>query len=77
MEDFLPSLAGKRIVLVVSNQPLLRRTEAAGILGIHPKTLDANARDGLIPFVALPSGQRRYRREDIEAFLASSTRAAS
>lgn len=60
----------------MSNQPLLRRTEAAAILGVHPKTLDANARDGLLPFVTLPSGQRRYRREDIEAYL-ESDRAAS
>lgn len=61
----------------MSNQPLLRRTEAAAILGVHPKTLDANARDGLIAFVTLPSGQRRYRRQDVEAFVATSTKAAS
>lgn len=60
----------------MSTQPLLRRTQAAEILGVHPKTVDANARDGLLPFVKLPSGQRRYRREDVEAFLAVAEKAS-
>jgi len=53
----------------VIHQPLLRRKQAAEVRGIHVKTLDANARDGLVPFVRLPSGQRRYRRADIERLI--------
>ncbi len=73
----MPKLAPFCIVVPVSNQPLLRRTDVAEILGNHPKTIDAWARDGLLPFVTLPSGQRRYRREDIDAFILEHTSAAS
>lgn len=48
----------------------LPRTQAAAYLGVHPVTLDTYARKGLIPYGKLPSGERRYREDWLDAVLA-------
>lgn len=50
---------------------LLRPAEAALLLGIHTKTLTRMAQAGSIKSVLLPSGHRRYVREDIDALRAT------
>jgi predicted site-specific integrase-resolvase len=39
------------------------------MLGITRKTLNTWAKNGLIPFIPLPSGHRRYLRSEIEAYV--------
>lgn len=46
---------------------LMTVAEVAERLRISDETLHRWARDGLIPFVALPSGIKRFRREVVEA----------
>ena len=50
----------------------LTTSEVAHAIGVHPKTVAAWQRRGIftIPFQTLPSGHRRYRVEDVEAYLA-------
>jgi excisionase family DNA binding protein len=48
----------------------LPTSAAAALLGVHPDTLVRWADDGKIPFWLTPGGQRRFRREDIEALRA-------
>jgi putative resolvase len=43
--------------------------EAARLLGVSVDTLRRWSNEGLIPVTVLPSGYRRYRMEDIRAFL--------
>lgn len=50
---------------------LMRPAEAALVLGIHTKTLTRMALSGSIKSVTLPSGHRRYFREDINALRAT------
>jgi len=45
--------------------PLLTPAEAAAQLAIHPETLRRWAREGRVPVVRLPSGQMRFRPEDV------------
>lgn len=46
--------------------PLLTPREAAARLAIHPETLRRWTREGRVPVVRLPTGQLRFRPEDIE-----------
>jgi DNA-binding transcriptional MerR regulator len=46
----------------------LRKSEAAAMVGVNPATLDRWGREGLIPALVLPSGQRRYRQADLLEF---------
>jgi excisionase family DNA binding protein len=50
-----------------AEDPELRAGEAARILQIHRKTLNRWGDRGWIRFTTLPSGQRRYRRADLDA----------
>ena len=50
---------------------LMRPAEAALLLGIHTKTLTRMALSGSIKSVLLPSGHRRYLRDDIDALRAT------
>lgn len=45
--------------------------EAAELLGVHEETLLRWARDGDVPCWKTPSGWRRFRKEDLEAFVAA------
>jgi predicted site-specific integrase-resolvase len=46
---------------------ILRRREAAERLGVHPNTLASWVQRGWLAGVTMPSGEVRYREEDIEA----------
>lgn len=48
----------------------LRAGQAARLIGIHVTTLGRYARKGQVRFRTLPSGERRYRRSELEADLA-------
>lgn len=48
---------------------LLRPAEVAEWLTVHPQTLRGWDRQGKLPSIRLPSGQRRYRRADVEALI--------
>jgi excisionase family DNA binding protein len=45
----------------------LRRSEAAQRLGVHPNTLAGWVRRGWLAGVKLPSGEIRYREQDVDA----------
>jgi excisionase family DNA binding protein len=45
---------------------ILRRGEAAARLGVHPNTLAGWVQRGWLPGVKLPSGEVRYREQDVE-----------
>jgi len=49
---------------------LLRVSEAANYLGISTAALRRAANAGRLAFVQYPSGQKRYRLEDLAAYLA-------
>ena len=44
---------------------LMRPAEVARILSVHPRTLQRMADRGDLTAITLPSGHRRYRREDV------------
>ena len=48
---------------------LLTISEAAKRLGVHVRTLRAWADKGLVPYVKLPSGHRRFDEAEIEKTL--------
>jgi excisionase family DNA binding protein len=52
---------------------LLTANEVAEEFRLDPETIRRWARDGQIKSIRLPSGLYRFRREDIEAMLATST----
>ncbi|MCI0399209.1 MAG: helix-turn-helix domain-containing protein [Chloroflexi bacterium] len=51
--------------------------EAAQALGVHPATLRTWADSGEIPSQRTPGGHRRFRREDLDAWLAADVRVHS
>lgn len=55
-------------------QALIRRTEAARRLAIHPKTLDIMRLRGDMPCVEISPGQYRYRVADLDAWVANRVR---
>lgn len=50
-------------------QDLLTAPKVADLLGVSDETVRRWAEDGRLPHITLPSGQRRFRREDIEKIL--------
>jgi excisionase family DNA binding protein len=50
----------------VSAGKLLVITEAAAMLGVHQNTLRRWANAGKVPYIRLPSGQRRWTVEQID-----------
>jgi len=52
-----------------SHEELLLPREVAAILRVTPRTLRNWDRRGILVPVRLPTGQKRYRREDVEALL--------
>ncbi|MDQ6777018.1 MAG: excisionase family DNA-binding protein [Actinomycetota bacterium] len=45
---------------------VLRRTEAAERLGVHPNTLAGWVQRGWLKGVRMPGGETRFREEDVE-----------
>jgi excisionase family DNA binding protein len=52
-----------------NQQKLLGITQAAKILGVHPLTVRNWTDKGHLPYFRTPGGHRRFRQEDLEAFL--------
>ena len=52
---------------------VLRLSEAAALLGVHPDTLRRWADAGQVPCTRTPGGERRFTRTDIEAVYAEAT----
>jgi excisionase family DNA binding protein len=50
--------------------------EVAAIFGVSTVTVAAWADQGRLPHFRTPGGQRRFRREDVDAFLAATGGAA-
>jgi excisionase family DNA binding protein len=48
---------------------VLTRLEVAQVVGVHPATVARWAGTGVLPFFRTPSGERRYRRQDVQEFL--------
>lgn len=51
--------------------PLLKASDVALLYNVHPETIRRWARTGKLPSVTLPSGQKRYRPEDVESLAQS------
>lgn len=47
----------------------LTRAEVAAVLGVHPSTIARWATAGLLPCFRTPTGERRYHRCEVQAFL--------
>ncbi len=45
-------------------------TQAAKLLGVHPLTLRSWAEKGYVPYYRTPGGHRRFRRDELLAFIA-------
>lgn len=52
-----------------TRSPLLTRAQVAEQLGVSRRTVQRYTEDGVLPCVRLPSGQPRYRQQDIDACL--------
>lgn len=50
-----------------STPKILRRGEAATRLGVHPNTLAGWVRRGWLKGVEMPSGEMRFREDDVDA----------
>ena len=48
---------------------LVTVAEASRLLGVHRQTVGNWLNHGVLPFVRLPSGQRRIRRVDVDEIL--------
>ncbi len=48
---------------------LLKLSEAAQILGVHPRTLRNWSDRGHIPYLQTPGGHRRFRKNDLQNFV--------
>jgi excisionase family DNA binding protein len=52
---------------VPSTPKILRRGEAAQRLGVHPNTLAGWVKRGWLRGVEMPSGEMRFREDDVDA----------
>jgi len=55
------------------NSSVLRLSEAAALLGVHPDTLRRWSDEGKVPVSRTPGGERRYSRADIDAVYSESS----
>jgi excisionase family DNA binding protein len=53
----------------VTGPEVLTRTEVAEVLAVHPSTVTRWATAGILPHFRTPSGERRYRRCEVQDFL--------
>jgi excisionase family DNA binding protein len=53
----------------VATPDLLKISEVANQLGVSPESVRRYVRKGELAAIILPSKHRRFRREDVEAFL--------
>jgi excisionase family DNA binding protein len=57
------------VVRRITGPEVLTRAEVAHVLGVHPSTVTRWAVDGLLRHFRTPTGERRYRRRDVQDFL--------
>jgi len=56
------------MAVAASSKPrILRRSEAAERLGVHPNTLAGWIKRGWLAGVKMPSGEVRFREEEVDA----------
>lgn len=67
LTDLLPEA---RLAVVSKPSDLKSSSWAADYIGVTSETLRTWAKDGRIPYVRLPSGQYRFRVEDLDAMVA-------
>jgi excisionase family DNA binding protein len=53
---------------------LLTADEAAAVLGLHPKTVYAWARRGMLPVYRLPGGVLRFDEDELAAWISGRSR---
>jgi len=53
----------------IAGPEVLTRAEVARVLDVHPSTVARWASDGFLRYFFTPSGERRYRKSDVEAML--------
>jgi len=53
----------------VNKQKLLNSKDIADVIGVGRHTVSRWARDGLIPFIKLPSGRLRFTEEHLREIL--------
>lgn len=56
---------------------LLAASEVADMFEVTDETIHRWARNGVLPYVTLPSGTKRFRRADIEALLPTAAATAA
>jgi excisionase family DNA binding protein len=54
---------------MAQTEELLTAPQVAPMLSVSPETVLAWAKSGRLPSITLPSGNRRFRRADIDAIL--------
>ena len=59
------------ILRMMESTELLTEREVAALLRVAPSTVGRWAARGLIPVIVLPSGRRRFRRDDVTLLLES------
>jgi excisionase family DNA binding protein len=59
------------ILRMMESTELLTEREVAALLRVAPSTVGRWAATGLIPVIVLPSGRRRFRRDDVTLLLES------
>ena len=57
------------VARTVTGPEVLTRTEVAEVLAVHPSTVTRWAAAGILPHFRTPSGERRYRRCEVQDFL--------
>jgi len=57
------------VARTVIGPEVLTRAEVAEVLGVHPSTVTRWATAGFLPHFRTPSGERRYRRCEVQDFL--------
>ena len=50
-------------------EKLLRKADVVEVLGLSPRTIDQLVKDGQLPAIRLGHRTRRFRAQDIEAYI--------
>lgn len=58
---------GEDMATIAPEAQVLRRSEAARVLGVHPNTVMSWALRGWLESIEFPSGEKRYTVESVEA----------